>query len=367
MPRVLLIIGLAVVAVVLAAVYLPSSAATVGGTTISRQSLDSDLSAISSSPDYACFLSEERQLSGGAAVPVVGAGTSSTAGGVYNSAFVDDWLSSMVVDQVVVQALSRKDVRLTSADLATGRAVLERRIESVLDDYADNSDGVPSCGGSGTAVLASLPGWFSDQQAHAETAEALLDARAAGSGLGAAALDAYYTHHAATFDKLCVSVIVVRTTASAKAAAAAIAGGTSFATEAAAVSITSNTAANGGVAGCGMVDGTFLSKPLVALPIDTPSAPFSGEGVYWLAEVTSRTTEALSAVKSSVVTAIIDAGQARADRELAAAVKRAAISVDPRYGTSVSGTLTVVRPPSSPPLTTLLSPAAAQPPTTTPA
>lgn len=360
MVRVLAVIALAVAAVVLAAVYLPSTAATVGGTSISRQSLDSDLSAIASSADYTCFLGEERQLAGGSAVPVQGAGSSASSPGVYDSAFVDDWLSSMVTDRVVAQLLARRHIVLTSSDVATGRAVLERRIESVLDQYAQDTEGVPSCGGSASAVLGSLPAWFDAQQSRSEAGEDALDARAAGFGSSTRSLAAYYAEHTATFDKLCLSVIVVRTQSSAQAAAAAIAGGTSFAAEAAAVSATASTAASGGAAGCGMVEGTFLAEPLADLPVGTVSAPFSGEGAYWLAEVTSRTAEPLSAVRSSVMTAVIEAGQAKADRELAAAIKRTAISVDPRYGTSVAGTLTVVRPAASPPASTLLSPSAAQ-------
>ncbi len=351
--------------VVLAGTFVPSLAARVGPGSISRQARNSDLSASASSPDYTCFLSEERQLAGARRVPLLGAGTPSASGGVYGTTFVDDWLDSMITDQVAAQVAARSRLRVTAADVATGRAVLIRRIGVVLSQFASGTGGGPAgCGGSGAAVLSSLPSWFVAQQSRSEADQALLDARAAGAGLSPAALAAYYGSHRATFAKDCLDIIVVKTRTAADGVERALSGGASFAQEAAATSLTKQSAARGGVAGCGMLAGSFLSAAVAKLAAGQTSPPFSGQGVYWVVKLTSRTPTSFASVRTSVVTAIIDAGQPGADRRLAAALRRTTISVDPRYGTVAPHRVTLVRPPRSPPATALLSPAAVRPPAT---
>lgn len=362
MKRLAALLVLVAAAVVLAGLFLPSPAATVGTSSISRQSLDSDLSAIASSPDYTCFLGEERQLSGTGTLPFLGAGTASARGGVYDSAFVDGWLDSMITDRVVAQVVSRRGLQVTAADVSVGQTLLSRRISQVLDQFAsDSGSAQPSCGGSGAAVLSSLPGWFVTEQSRNEADEALLDARAAGAGLSAPAVAAYFRSHRTTFAKDCLDIIVVKSRKTAEAVETALAGGATFAHEAATESITQNSAAAGGVAGCGMLAGSFLSASVAELAVGQTSAPFSGEGVYWVVKLTSRTQSPFASVRSTVVTSIIDAGQQRADAELTAALHRTAVTVDPRYGTVAPRRLTLVKPPAVPPVSALLSPSADQP------
>lgn len=367
MKRLLVLVVAVAAAVALAGVFLPSSAATVGSTTISRQSLDSDLTAIAGSPDYGCFLSEERLLAGGREIPVVGAGSSATNGGIYDTAFVDDWLDSMITNRVAARLLASRGVTLSTEDVAQGKAILTRRITSVLREYAtDAGSSVPACGGSGSAVLASMPGWFVTQAARGEADQAVLDARAVGSGLGTAQIGSYFAAHRATFDKVCLSIIVVKTKAAADKAAAAISGGTSFSQEASTVSLTTGTGANGGTAGCGFISGTFLATHLASLPVKAVSKPFSARGVWWLATVTRRSTVPLSSVRSDVVTTIVQAGQSRAASELRSALHRSHITVDARYGTATRGP-TLIAPPAVPPSSALLSASANKPTLTTPA
>jgi hypothetical protein len=352
----LLVLLVAVVAtVVLASAYLPTSAATVGGTSISRQSLDSDLSAIAGSPDYTCFLSEERQLAGERPLPLLGAGSPSASGGVYDTTFVDDWLGSMITGQVTGRLVADARLRVTAADLAVARAVLSRRITDVLDQYASDTEGPAACGGSGSAVLASLPAWFVREQTRAEADQAVLDARAAGSGLGAGQVAAYYATHQRTFDRYCLSIIVVDSVPAAGQAAAAIDSGTSFATEAAAASTTAATGSRGGVAGCGILAGTFLAPHVAELAVGTVSKPFAASGRFWLVEVTSRTTVPLPSVRSRVETAILAAGATRANAEVDAGMKRAAVTLDPRYGTLAAHRITLIVPPAAPPPGAMLS------------
>lgn len=362
MRRVAALLVVLAVGLVLAGLFLPSPAATVGAAAISRQSLDSDLSAIASSSDYTCFLAEERQLSGSGALPFLGAGTASAKGGVYDVTFVDNWLDSMITDRVAAQVVHQRGIDVTSGAVAVGKSVLSRRISEVLTQFAsDSGSSVPGCGGSGAAVLSSLPAWFVQEQSRNEAYQALLDARAAGAGLSPSAVVGYYRSHRATYATDCLSVIVVKTRATATKVETALAGGASFAQEAAAESLTKTSAARGGVAGCGQLAGSFLSSAVSRLQVGQTSAPFGGEGVFWVVQLTKRTASSYASVRSLVVTSMVDAGQPRADTELTAALKRTPVTVDPRYGTSSLRRVTLLRPPASPAPATLLSPSADRP------
>ena len=359
MKRLVLLLVAVAATVALAGAYLPADAATVGQTSISRQALDSDLSAIAGSSAYVCFLSEERQLSTNSKLPVLGAGTASAKGGVYDAAFVDNWLVSMVTDTVIARLAARDGLRVTPSDLATAQGVLTRRITDVLDTYArDTSLPSPSCGGSGQAVLSSLPRWFRSEQVRAEAAQALLDARAAGSGLSAGAIAAYFARHRAAFDKDCVDVVVVQTPSAAAQVEAALAHGASFAHEAQVASLTRASAANGGAAGCGYLQGTFLGTAVGKLAVGGVTPVVPGAGVYWVVKLASRAAVSLRTARTTVVTAILRAGQHRADAALFAALASSNVGVDPRYGRASAHSLTLVLPAPAPPPGAEISPSA---------
>ncbi len=353
MKRLVVLLVAVAACVALAGAFLPSDAATVGQTSISRQSLDSDLSAIAGSSDYVCFLSEERQLtesSTSATVTVLGAGAASTKSGVYDATFVDSWLASMITDTVTARLLAGDGIRVTSADLSLARGVLTRRITDVLETYArDTEASSPGCGGSGQVVLSSLPTWFVSQQTRAEAAEALLDARAAGSGLSSGEIARYFADHRASFDKDCLDVVIVETRSAATKVESALASGATFAHEAEAASITQTSAADGGAVGCGYLDGTFLATAVGKLTIGAVAPPVSGDGYYWVVKLASRSTVPLATARSTVVTAILHAGATRSDEELVAALRSSKVGVDPRYGSVSPDGLTLVLPAPSPP------------------
>jgi hypothetical protein len=349
MKRLVVLLVVLAAAVALAGAYLPTDAATVGRTSISRQALDSDLSAIAGSSDYVCFLSEEHQLATSSNPPVLGAGTASAKGGVYDAAFVDNWLVSMVTDTVTARLVARDGMRVTSSDVSLSRGVLARRITDVLDTYArDTGLPSPSCGGSGKAVLSSLPGWFRAEQARAEAAQALLDARAAGAGLSSGAIAAYFARHRGSFDKDCVDVVVVQTPSAAAQVKAALANGASFAHEAQVASLTRTSAA----VGCGYLEGTFLGTAVGKLAVGGVTPPVAGTGYYagsyWVVKLASRSPVSLRTAKPAVVTAILNAGQHGGDAAFLAALRSSKVGVDPRYGTA-SHSLTLILPAPSPP------------------
>jgi hypothetical protein len=83
MKRFLVLLVVLAGGVAWAAFSISSNAATVNGTTISQQDLNSDVSAIANSAYYQCYLNSEEYISSEGseqAPPVLGAGTGSTPG-----------------------------------------------------------------------------------------------------------------------------------------------------------------------------------------------------------------------------------------------------------------------------------------------
>lgn len=362
MKRLLVLLVAIAAAVALAGAFIPSNAATVGHTSISRQSLDSDLSAIAGSADYSCFLTEERLLSTGKSLPFLGAGTTSAKGGIYDATFVDDWLSSMITDQVTARLVTSDGLRAGPAVLSTARGVLERRITDVLESYANAAQlPAPECGGKGTVVLSSLPSWFVTEQVRAEADQALLDARAAGSGLSAGEVAGYFATHRGYFARDCLDAVVVGTRSKAEAVEADLRSGASFASEAKSVSVTQESAAAGGSIGCGYIEGSFLGTAVGKIGVGKLTPPVAGQGFYWVVKLTKRSPVSLGTVRPTVVTAIVHKGQTRAGAELTAALRSSRFGVDPRYGTAEPHSLTLVLPAEGPPLSSEISTSANRP------
>lgn len=355
MKRLLLLLLAVAACVGLAAWFVPSDAARVQGGSVSRQALDRDLSAIASSARYQCYLSQQQSLSSNKVVglQLEGAGQAAGTAGVYATSFVDGWLSQMVQAKVAAEVVARRGITVTGGDLTVAKTVLERRITDVLDTYARSTGAAPGCGGSGASVLASVPARFADEQVRAQADQSLLAARAVGAGLTGSQVAGYFAAHRSEFARVCLSVVVVRTKATATLLALDVEKGTPFAQVAKSNSITSSSAANGGAAGCGVLAGTSLLGPLQHLALDTVSAPIPYNGAYLLAEVTSRKPATFTAVQSTVMTVMLLAGQPKATAEVAAALKKADVRVDPRFG-SVKPPATV-NPPAQPPLDALLT------------
>ncbi|MGH9089729.1 MAG: peptidyl-prolyl cis-trans isomerase [Acidimicrobiales bacterium] len=348
-----LFLGVAVL-VGLAAYYVPAPAARVGGSAVSRRSLGTDLQAIAGSTGYQCYLSEEKSLTAGRPESVQVQGVSTSGTGAYATAFADTWLSQMLTARVTAQLLDRHGVTVNPGDMTVGKSVLERRITGVLSTYARDSGSTAACGGSGKAVLASLPPSFVSEQVRAQTDQSLLEAHAVGAGIQGNQLASYFTAHRAEFDKVCLSVIVVATKKKADAVDLAIKGGTPFAQEAKASSIDSSTASSGGAAGCGVLAGTSLLGPLGHLATGKVSPPIAYNSSYLVAEVTSRTPVHFTTVANTVLTVLLLAGQHKADAEVASTLRSGAVTVDARFGHRKSGSSLIV-PPSHPPLTSLLT------------
>ena len=345
---------------VAASLTVAADAATVNGTAITRSSLDGDLSAIAASPSYQCYLDAQvvLQSQGTSHLPPVdGAGASSPGGtaGTFNSTFVQYWLSRLVDEAVVAQLDTSRHVGVTAADLATARqeyaAIIDGTFATLSQAGVQPSCGVPP---SGSQTMATLPASFVDEQVRAVAQGDALSASAAGYALTASGLQAFFDAYPSKFETICVNGLTVATQASAQQLRSRIEAGLPFAQAAPAGTLQSAclTPSDGSYAAiAGLVNG--LAPGQVSQPAG------SSTGTYYLFQLTGRQPATLSAVQPVLRQMVVSAGAGPAQRLVAAATKRAAVSVDPRYGrwTSSSASRGLL-PALSPPAPSLLSPAA---------
>jgi hypothetical protein len=326
-------------AVGLAAYFVPTNAANVNGTAISRQSLNTDLQAIAGSPAYQCYLEAQLELAGQDAsvlFPVTGAGKTTGKGTppTYNNGFVRFWLSQMSDDILVTQMLDARDVSVTPADLAFGRESLTRQITVVLGQLESQSGA--TCGVTATGLLGSLPKSFVDEQVRSQASQDLLAAHLAGFSLSTASLERYYHLHASEFDTECISYVGYDSKDAAAAARSQIEGGTPIATTGTVTQI-----------GCGPeVAITSLPPTVVKLPVGSLSQPLSeGTGAkYALLFVTARNPTPFDKARTTVAQVLLDAGSTRTEAVLKVAGARADVTADPRYGRVRPATVNLAAP-----------------------
>ena len=117
-----------------AAFAVPSNAATVNGTDISQQDLNSDVNAIAGSAVLPVLPQLRRRTCrrrGPTQLPsVVGAGTGQDAGDhpTATTGFAANYLETKIGHQLVLQLADERNVVVTQADLTTARANLTEQI-----------------------------------------------------------------------------------------------------------------------------------------------------------------------------------------------------------------------------------------------
>lgn len=358
MRRALLFLAVLAAVVAVAAFDVPSDAATVNGVGISRSTLNSDLAVIAATPTYQCYLAAGLALSSQnlARLPAIeGAGVGKTV----TTRFADYWLSALVNNELIEQLVVERHLHVTTADLAAGKTDLVNSISTTLTEVAQASGQTGVCAADGSAVLSAVPPDFANRLVRTQAAGDVVLAAAAGYGLGSAQLASFYASHRSDFDTICLSAIETATQAAAASARAEIVGGTPFAEVALASSTDATSAAQGGAIGCfAPTDPAYanVAQDIVGLGVGKVSQPKVDQGAYILLEITSRQPTSFGAAGVAVRQAVLAAGAKAANGELKRITKRAAVTIDPRYG-RWGGTSTIaVEPPLSPPTSDLLSP-----------
>jgi hypothetical protein len=345
----------AVAAVVAAAAFtVPSNAGSVNGSQVSQQTLNENLSAIARSEGFQCYLYASEALagttqSGNFPIEGIGVPAGSTNPSTFNASFTRYWLSELLNDQLVAGVVADEHLTVTPASRAIGRVVLGQQIDSVLQSA--QSSGI-SCPATSSAILASLPTTFTDQLVQAVAEQDLLLSHAAGYSLATGGLTRYYTLHRTDFTKLCFSYVLFTSSADAAAAQAKVAAGAAFTSVGTVTPI-----------GCGLRTTATSELPsgVATLPVGQVSSAASlGNGQYALFEMTSQQASVFTAVRATVETAILRAGETKAAVTLRAAAKRAQVTADPRYGRVTPGSIALL-PPASPAEPFVLNPSANQP------
>lgn len=339
-----------------AAFLVPMDAASVNGTSVSQQDLNSDVNAIAGSAYYQCYLNSQEYLSSQGSQqlpPVVGAGTGQYAGDhpTATSAFTSNYLSTKIGHQLVLQLADERHVTVTPADLTTARSNLTAQISAVMSQILQTQQGQDvryGCSLTGQAitgnqVLGSMPSSFVDEQVQFVATATSLQEDLAGIGSSDADLERYYTAHRTTFDTACVTAAVFSSESAAQDAQAQVAFGTPFAT------VATNTASSGGGdQGCHVLTELEAALPtgsdLKTLATGAVSDPINDNGMYLLLQISSRTTTPYSKVKPDVANAVEQAGAAATQKALNADERRSSVSVNPQYGVWVPVNATVLTP-----------------------
>ena len=339
-----------------AALAVPSNAATVNGTGISQQDLNSDVSAIADSASYQCYLNSQEYLSSSGSQqlpPVVGAGTGQYVGDhpTATTAFVANYLETKIGHQLVLQLADERHVSLTQSELTTARANLTGQISAVMSEILQTQQGrnvrygctLTGQAVTGQEVLSTLPSSFVDEQVQFVATATALQEDLSGVGSSPADLEAYFHAHNAQFDTACLTAAVFSSQAAAQAAAAQVALGTPFAM------VASNTSSSGGGAqGCDVQSDLVSKLPpaadLKSLATGAVSAPINDNGTYLLLQITSRTPTPYSKAQPAVANAVQQAGSTATQKALTADERRSSVSVNPQYGVWVPVNASVLTP-----------------------
>jgi len=338
---------------VAAALTVPTNAAVVNGTSISQQSLNSDVSAIAGSAAYQCYLNSQAYLGSSGAQqlpPVAGAGNQSASGHpTANSAFVATYLDTKIGHQLVLQLADTRHVTVTQAQLADARTNLADQITAVMSQILQTSEGqnprysctVTGQPLTGAEVLGTLPASFVDQQAQFVATASALQEDLAGVGSSDADLQGYFLGHQAEFDTVCLTAAAFTSQTAAQEGAAQVAFGTPFSQVAA-------KASQAGQLQCAPLAAIAAQLPssakLGSLAVGAVSAPVNVNGAYYLLELTKRTPTPYAQVKTAVAQVVQQAGAKATQKAITAKERHSSVSVDPRYGVWVPVAASVFTP-----------------------
>jgi parvulin-like peptidyl-prolyl isomerase len=296
------------------------AAATVNGTRISESAVDSELHAIAANRNYTAAVVQQSQQ------PVLGQGK-----GTFALAFTDRVLTRQILYAIVHQEAVRRHLTVTPAQIAT----------AVADQRAQLKDS------QGNELWSGFSPAYQDLLARrAAEFTALQNSMVVADN---AAVQKYYDANKAKLAQNCVSHILVATPALAQDIHQQLVNGADFATLARKYSTDTGSATKGGDLGCAPA-GTYVAEFEAAvskLAVGQLSAVVHSQFGYHLIKVTARRT-GLADVRAEVVTQLQSQASAQLNQLVQTAVGRAAISVNPRYGTfdKASGQVT---PPKAPP------------------
>ena len=334
------------------------TAASAGGSSISVDSLNTQLHALETTVAGGCLL----QLENVNLSTLSGQGTGGP--GTYSMAFTNAVLNNQVGDLLADEYAASKGITVSSTDLAAAKTDFESTLDGEISQEvqtAQSEGAVSYCqSASGTTIsgeqlLSALPASVSAAQVHNQAVDEKLLAR--GADLSPKAVQSFYAANTPLFTEVCVSRIVTDTDAPANQLVAQIAAGASFSSVAMANSLDTQTKALGGSLGCSFtLSQVEQDLNVQAITVGQPIAPVQdpSSGQWLIYAVTSQQVEPLASAASVVRRELLQttANVNRVSKEIVAFARTTNVSINPQYGTWEK--LAVV-PPVGPPAKYLLA------------
>ncbi len=333
MKRFLVLLLLIAGGLAAASFSVPTNAAVVNGQVITQDQVTSDVSAIANSPEYACYLAADEELSSEGQQqlpPIVGAGTATSDGPrtTATTAFVANYVDQLVSQDVLLQVAARHHVTVSAHDIKVAKTNVQKEISSVLSEAS--SDEINCGASSGQAVLKTMPQSFVQGLAQYFAVGNALALKIGGDQ------QAYFDTHRSMFDTVCLTIGSYTTESDAQAERAAVYEGAKFADT------------GGQSQGCEVLYGVTSALPSTAqlqnLPLNTLSNPVSYNGAYLLIEMTDRSPTPYASAQSEVEQAVGTLGATKAQSLISRAELTATVTVNAKYGTWTGDTHGVIAP-----------------------
>lgn len=313
-----------------------SSAATVNGNAISKNSLEDELRSIASNDKFIKLVEFEK--------PVRGARK-----GTFDAAFTAQVLTRQIAFELISDEVRRRKLTITPADLAAARAGAAKQVQ-------------------GEEILNGFPKPYQDLLVR-RTAEvnALSASLLSQGGSPDAAARAYYDAHQNEFQQACVSIIRVDGDEKANQIKARLDAGEDFGAVAKAESTDNLSAGRNGEVGCNISPDNQLSPEystaVFTQPVGVPGAPVKTSVGTLIVKVTSRATPPFDQVAAQAREKAVAAAQQPLNAWYQGTVAKAKVEVDAKYGRfERSGANMVVVPPQAPSATaTTAAPGASSP------
>jgi foldase protein PrsA len=284
---------------------LQAYAAIVNGSRIPQKDVDQELKAIKANAKYLDALDPSpghQQL--------LGSGTNT-----FNSAFAAFVLNQDIDYLMVDREVARRKLKPSAADL-------DRAKQTVIQQVG------------GEEVYKAFPKWY-QQKLQQRFANVIVLANALAGGADEAKAREYYQAHQSEFEQACTSHILVDSKAKADEIEAKLKSGQDFATLAKSESKDTGSAQKGGEIGCYGRQAQLVPEYLdasFAQPVGQPGPPVQSQFGYHIIKVTSRNVPPYDEVKDQVQQAIGQGGGQKLQDWITDALKKAKVTVNPKYG-----------------------------------
>ncbi|HLF40324.1 MAG TPA: peptidylprolyl isomerase [Acidimicrobiia bacterium] len=298
--RALIIVALGAVVVASACGSASAAAATVNGRDIDRSEFERELKA----------LRDNKQLAAAGGDSLKGTGKDTVS-----AELSAGWLTALIYDAVITEEFEDRKLDLTKDDREAGEAQLGTQF------------GNPT-------VAADFPDWFRKRLVDRNARAIAVRNAIVGFSSSDEGLRKYFTEHEGDFAQACLSHILVKEEAEAKAVAARLKAGEDFAAVAKEVSTDPGSKPQGGDLDCNPkgVFVTAFEDAAFAAEVGKATDPVKTDFGYHLILVRERKTASFDESRDKIIEALNTQSQSEFREFLEKAMGEAEVTVDSRFG-----------------------------------